>query len=248
MARVGIVGGGAMGQWLKRELSQIHKVSIYDVDREKSDFGSLEELAEWAEVVIAATPFWITADVLRRLAPHARGRLVMDIATFKEGIAEVYSAYPRDAKVASVHPMFGPGADTIRGRKILVMEIPGRDGAEDAARFWRQLGAEVVFADLQKHDYYVSYTIALSYAVGLALARIYSELGEEVSTYGGTSFKWLATYANSLLKDPNAVRYAEKAPLDKFIEALKRKDTPAPLTDPDKAYRDFYKALKCIDA
>jgi Prephenate dehydrogenase len=88
--RVGVVGGGSMGVWLRRELSTRHQVLIYDVDPARSDAGSLEELVEWAEVVVVAVPFWEVAKVLRALAPLAGGRLVMDIATFKEGLAEAY--------------------------------------------------------------------------------------------------------------------------------------------------------------
>ena len=246
--RVGVVGGGAMGSWLRREFSSVHEVAVFDVDRSRSDVGSLGELVEWAEVVVVAVPFWEVAGVLKSLAPLSSGRLVMDIATFKEGVAEAYRLFPPDALVASVHPLFGPGAPSIRGQRVLVMEVPGRRGAAEAFRFWAALGARVEWGDLERHDFYVSRTIALSYAVGLALARVYAELGEEVFRYGGTSFRYLATFAFSLLRDANALRYAEKAPLEEFVEALRRGDAPRPLRDPDAAYRAFYEALRAIEA
>lgn len=244
--KVGIVGGGAMGVWLRRELSALHETLVYDVDRSRSDVSTLGELVRWAEVVIVAVPFWAAREVLREIAPMASGRLVMDIATFKRGVVETYSEFPLDAKVASVHPLFGPGAPSIKGQRVLVMEVPGRQGALEAFRFWSELGAVVEWGDLAKHDYYVSRTIALSYAVGLALARIYAETGEEIFKYGGTSFRYLAAYAFSLLRDPNAPRYAEEAPLEEFIKALSRGDLPKALLDPDAAYKAFYKALEAL--
>lgn len=244
--RVGIVGGGAMGSWLKREVASLHEVRVFDVDRARSDVGSLEDLALWAEVLIVAVPFWEAGAVLKALAPLSRGRLVMDIATFKEGVVEAYVLFPPDALVATVHPLFGPGASSIRGQRVLIMAVPGRRGAEEAFRFWSELGAVAEWGELEKHDFYVSRTIALSYAVGLALARLYGELGEEAFKYGGTSFKYLATYAFSLLRDPNAVRYAERAPVDEFISFLKRGDSPRALLDPEAAYRAFYKALEAM--
>ena len=245
--RVGVVGGGAMGSWLKRELRAAgHEAYVFDVDKARSDVESLGGLVEWAEVVIVAVPFWEVAEVLRALAPLSGGRLVMDIATFKEGVVEAYAEFPRGAKAATVHPLFGPGASSIRGQRVLVMEVPGREGAREAFEFWRGLGAAVEWGDLSKHDFYVGRTIALSYAVGLALARVYAEAGEEIIKYGGTSFRYLAAYAFSLLRDPNAVRYAERAPLDEFVEALRRGDSPRPLVDPDEAYRAFYKALDAL--
>ena len=245
--RVGVVGGGAMGSWLKRELRAAgHAAYVFDADRARSDVETLGGLVEWAEVVIVAVPFWETAKVLRGLAPWAGGRLVMDIATFKEGLAEAYAEFPPDAKVASVHPLFGPGAPSIRGQRVLVMDV-GREGAREAYNFWRELGADVEWGDLSKHDYYVARTIALSYAVGLALARIYAEAGEEVIKYGGTSFKYLAAYAFSLLRDPNAVRYAERAPLGEYLAALRGGSAPRALVDPDEAYKAFYKALEALE-
>jgi prephenate dehydrogenase len=49
--RVGVVGGGFMGVWLRRELSAHHQMLIYDVDPARCGTESLEELAKWAEVV-----------------------------------------------------------------------------------------------------------------------------------------------------------------------------------------------------
>jgi Prephenate dehydrogenase len=246
--RVGVVGGAAMGSWLKREFSAGgHEVLIYDVDRARSDVESLGGLVGWAEAVVVAVPFWEAGDVLKSLAPMSEGKLVMDIATFKRGVVEAYAEFPQSAKVATAHPLFGPGAPSIRGQRVLVMKVPGREGAEEAYSFWRGLGAEVEWGDLARHDFYVARTIALSYAVGLALARVYAEAGEELFKYGGTSFKYLATYAFSLLRDPNAARYAERAPLDELVEALKRGNTPRPLVDPDEAYKAFYKALEALE-
>lgn len=171
----------------------------------------------------------------------------MDIATFKDGIIDIYKKYPSTTRVVSIHPMFGPGAESIKGQKILVMKIPEKDGVEEVASFWKELGANVYFADIEKHDYYVAYTIALSYAIGLALARIYQNLGKDIFLYGGTSFRYLLTYTSSLLIDPNAQHYADKAPIDEFIKTLRQKDFPKSIISPEEAYRNFYKALKCIN-
>ncbi|WP_258871757.1 hypothetical protein [Pyrobaculum aerophilum] len=107
--RVGIVGGGTMGSWLKREMTSLHEVRVFDVDKSRSDMGSLEELALWAEALIVAVPFWETGGVLKALAPHSRGRLVMDIATFKEGVVEAYGLFPPDASSPLSTPSLAPG-------------------------------------------------------------------------------------------------------------------------------------------
>ncbi|AEA13253.1 Prephenate dehydrogenase [Thermoproteus uzoniensis 768-20] len=247
MTAVGIVGGGRMGLWLKREISRLYRAAVYDIDRAKSDVGTLDELVELSDVIIVAVGFKEAGDVVKSLSGlDVCGRLVLDIATFKKYVLPAYASLPDCALAATAHPMFGPGADTIRGRKVVVMEVPGKSGADRARAFFESLGASVVEGSVEEHERFVKYTIGLSYAVGLALARIYAERWPLVEKYGGTSFRYLSVYAFSLLGDAAAPLYAEEAgeAVDEFIKALKEKGKPpAPPVDPDEAYRLFYEAL-----
>jgi len=237
-----------MGAWFKRQISRRHEVKIFDVDPKRSE-GDLGELIEWCDMVMLATPFWETANAIRQLAQYnLENKVVFDIATFKSGIIEAYSALPEGAGAASVHPMFGPGADSIEGQKILTMEVPNRWGIERVEEFFSELGAEVVRVDAREHDEYVTVTVALSYAIGLALARLYSEMGPKLELYGGTSFKYLSTYAYSLLVDKNSIKYAEKAKkiLNKFINLLYSDNIPSVYKSPEEMYDVFYKILKFL--
>lgn len=47
MSRVGIIGGGAMRQWLKKELSMKYSVAIYDIDPKKVIFLHLKIYQSW---------------------------------------------------------------------------------------------------------------------------------------------------------------------------------------------------------
>lgn len=246
--RVGIIGAGKMGLWLKREISALHEVYLHDVDERKSE-KPLGELVSDSDVIIVAVGFRDVSKVLQGLsAMPLCGKLVMDIASFKKYVLDGYRALPDCALAATVHPMFGPGAESIKGKKVVVMEVPGRQGVEMAEDFFRGLGARVVRGSLDDHEKYVRYTIALSYAVGLALARIYSKYGDALEKYGGTSFRYLSIYVESLLGDPSAELYAEEARdvLDEFIEALKAKGMPRPTMDPAEAYELFYRALSTL--
>ncbi len=247
--KVGIVGGGRMGLWLKREAARIHEAAVYDVDPSRSDLGSLEELVGSSDVVIIAVGFREAGDVIKSLAGlDICGKLVMDIATFKKYVLPAYSSLPECALAATVHPMFGPGAPSISGRKVVVMEVPGRRGADEAVAFFEGLGASVVRGSVEEHERFVKYTIGLSYAVGLALARVYAKHWPLLEKYGGTSFRYLSIYAASLLGDRSAPLYAEEAgeALEEFLDALREKNLPRPPIDPEEAYRLFYAALSSL--
>lgn len=247
--KVGIVGGGRMGLWLKKEAARLHEVAVFDVDRSKSDLSSLEELVGWSDVVIIAVGFKEAGAVLKSLAGlDVCGKLVMDIATFKKYVISAYSSLPECVLAATVHPMFGPGAGSITGRKVVVMEVPGRRGVDEAAAFFEGLGASVVRGSVEEHERFVKYTIGLSYAVGLALARVYAKYWPLLEKYGGTSFRYLSVYATSLLGDRSAPLYADEAgeALEEFLKALREKDLPQPPVDPEEAYRLFYTALSTL--
>lgn len=247
--RVGIIGGGRMGLWLKREVGKLHEASVYDKDPSRSDVKSLGDLVGSSDVLIIAVGFKEAGAVVESLSRlDVCGKLIMDIATFKRYVLPAYSALPACALVATVHPMFGPGADTIRGKKVVVMEVPGRRGVENAWAFFEGLGAVVVRGSVEEHERFVRYTIGLSYAVGLALARIYARHWPLLEKYGGTSLRYLSTYAFSLLGDRSAPLYAEEAgeALEEFLRALEEKDVPQPPLDPEEAYRLFYKALSAL--
>jgi prephenate dehydrogenase len=246
--RVGIVGGGRMGLWLKREIAKLYQTVVYDLDRSRSDVETLDGLVASSDVIIVAVGFREAGDVIRSLSGRDLcGKLVLDIATFKKYVLPAYASLPDCVSAATAHPMFGPGADTIGGRKVVVMEVPGRRGVDLARAFFESLGASVVEGSVEEHERLVKYTIGLSYAVGLALARIYAEHWPSIEKYGGTSFRYLSTYAFSLLGDSSAPLYAAEAGevIDEFIRALREGDVPVapPSVDPGEAYRRFYEAL-----
>lgn len=248
--RVGIIGGGRMGKWLRSEISRIYEAFVFDVDPLRSEVSSLDELIDRSDVLIIAVGFRDAGRAIEDLAKYDLcGKLVMDIATFKKYVISSYRALPNCALAASVHPMFGPGARSIKGRRVVVMEVPGRKGFEEAVEFFKSLGAEVVEGSVEEHDEYVKYTIALSYAVGLALARVYSKVGwDKLAKYGGTSFRYLSVYAASLLSDPSAPTYAEEAgeAVKELIDGLGESRIPSPPPGLENAYELFYAALEAL--
>ncbi len=276
--RIGVVGGlGRMGRWMAERLSSIRKVAVYDVSAGPPPPGcfrvdSLAELLEWSDVVIVATPLGKTPEVLEEIAEDVpEGRLVFDLSTLKLRVVEALSKFPRDVMVCSVHPLFGPGAEGLEGRRVAVVPVPGREeGAAPAEELFREAGAVPVRVDPETHDRMVALTIGLAYFVGISFGLTVARWGdaERIAEIAGTSFRYLSTYScalagedssfvSELLSNP-LVREAIQLYL-KVCEGLTRSSGAevdallgelrhafAELIDPGDAYAAFYRALDAL--
>ncbi len=236
-----------MGRWFREALRGSHDVAVHDVDPARSEVG-MEELAQWADVIMVAAPITETRRALVRLSRVVGGRkTVFDIATFKGDIWDAYYAFPPEVSVATAHPMFGPGAPTIVGKRVVVMEVPGRCCVEPVEAFFRDMGATVLRGDVREHDAYVALTIGLPHVIGAAFRRLLRGLDPgKVELYAGTSFRWIHVYAMAMGGDwtlycdrPDVADAARM-----FSGLLLSCEDPGPA--PDRYYELFYKALESI--
>lgn len=133
--------------------------------------------------------------------PDRRVKLVFDIASFKEDLIKEYKGYPDDVMVASVHPLFGPGARNPSSHTVAVIPIPGRDGSEILSGIFRRAGFNVVVVDAEAHDELVNYTIGASYIIASALARIIGNDWDRINEMAGTTFRLLRILVGSVAND-----------------------------------------------
>ena len=135
--------------------------------------------------------------------PYAKARLVFDIATFKEGVIGEYQSYPKEVMVASVHPLFGPGARDPRKHSVVVVPVPGRrEGSRLASQLFRAAGFNVVVASVEEHDEAVAYTIGLSYVIASSLAGALKDKWDSLHGLSGTTFRLLRILMGSIAGDP----------------------------------------------
>ena len=221
----------------------------------RSDFRSLEQLYENSDVIILASSLKTLPGRMKALAEISNKiggeKIVFDIATFKAELIPIYSAFSRECKVASVHPMFGPGVDCIKGRRFLVVPIPGREGDSrtigDLISSW---GGEVKYVSAEEHDRLMAFAIGLPYAIGLAYLKLSLELN--LGDFGGTSQAFLETYGKAVLND--SPEFIEEV-IERSRDALKDFVPLIGTVDPrellekigreeiEEAYRRFYRAL-----
>jgi chorismate mutase/prephenate dehydrogenase len=175
-----IVGGqGAMGGVLARMFRELgHRVELADLDTPRSG----TELVAAADVVVISVPIAVTEDVIRELGPKLRpDALLFDVTSIKTGPLAAMLASTQ-ASVVGTHPMFGPGAHSLLGQRVVVCK-----GRGDAWHRWllgsfRARGLVVTEAGADEHDRAMALVQVLTHfqtqVFGLALARSGVPLGQ----------------------------------------------------------------------
>lgn len=170
---IAIIGGaGAMGGLLRHMFSELgHRVEIADLDTARS----AEELAAEADVVVISVPITVTEEVIAKLGPKLRpDALLMDVTSIKSGPLAGMLAATR-ASVVGTHPMFGPGAQSLLGQRIVVCKGRGDAWFDWLVASFRARGLVVTEADPDEHDRAMALVQVLTHfqtqVFGLALAR-----------------------------------------------------------------------------
>jgi chorismate mutase/prephenate dehydrogenase len=192
-----VVGGaGNMGRWFVEFLESMgHEVAVADPRgappgrKHVPDFASA---AKDYDLVLLATPPSATADALRALQGKTRG-LVVDIASLKAPHADALRALAASGtRVASLHPMWGPGADLLAGRNLVVCDCGNAEAARAARDLFAHTAAHVVEMGLEEHDRYMGLVLGLPHAVALAFGHALASQPisfEQVRGLGGPTFQ-----------------------------------------------------------
>lgn len=216
--KVAVIGGaGRMGQWLVRYfVSHGHRVTVSDVRLGEARAvaeaagvelaGSNVEAVKNADLVVVSVPIGATPTVVREIAPHSRkGAVIAEISSLKSRTAEALAELARlDVKPLSLHPLFGPGARKLKGRKVAVVPVlNSKAETELAEELFPE--AEIVVAAAEEHDRAMALTLSLPYFVNMAFASVIG--GDDLMVLKkleGTTFKLQLTLAESIMaEDPD---------------------------------------------
>jgi prephenate dehydrogenase len=133
------------------------------------------EAARGSGIVVLATPTNVTPKVIKEILPVLRrNALLCDLSATKSAVMPALrSAQQRGIKVASIHPMFGPLAHGIRGRRILVARTErGTHDYRTVKRLFR--GARIHLVDQSIHDKQMALTLGLPHLLNMAFAMTVS--------------------------------------------------------------------------
>ena len=169
MRHIAIVGGyGKMGRWFADLLKGAgHRVDIIDPS---SGNGLVLEDAKWADSVIVSVPISRTGPILRKLDEICKpDALIFDVASLKSPFIDVLKDMGARRRVCSVHPMFGPSAESMYERNVIVCDCGSDEAVDEAVELLGNHGADVRRMPVDEHDMYMSYVLGLSHAVNIAL-------------------------------------------------------------------------------
>jgi len=174
-----VIGAGAMGQWLagfiKQNLGEVvvADASATQAERVAKELGIISkpipEATAEAECVLVAVPISKIPEVVKSLAGQVqRGALLADITSVKSDVVEVMQTIEAKVELVSLHPLFGPGATSVKGKDFVV--VPVKPGQRYAALKNRliELGARVTEMEAEEHDRLMAIIQCMTHFVLLA--------------------------------------------------------------------------------
>ncbi|MGP3667272.1 MAG: prephenate dehydrogenase/arogenate dehydrogenase family protein [Candidatus Bathyarchaeota archaeon] len=233
-----IVGGtGKMGKWFAKFFkNKGFNVTIFGRSKEKTmkvaeeldvNFtSSLNTVRSFADVVMVSVPIKATPTIIEEVVNYVkRGTIIFDVASVKQEVLPMLKkAQKLGMHTLSLHPMFGPGANNLQGKNILVIPVTRRrDVLNFILKPFHEEGANIVFVkNAETHDRLMAYTLSLPHVLNILFARtlVSSNINiNRVKVFGGTTFNLQLTLAEAVLaEDPSL--YASIQLNNKFSLAI----------------------------
>lgn len=218
--KVLVIGGtGKMGSWFAKFFrNKGFKVTISGRTLEKTRNVAKKLGVKYAwpyikavknvSMVIVSVPIEVTPQIVLETAPHLKkGTVLFDLASVKHEVlpslkkAQAYGVY-----TLSLHPMFGPGAKTVKGKNILVIPVTRKTEVLNfVLKPFLMEGAKIVFVkDAEVHDKMVALTLALPHFLNMVFGKGLASINinpNRLKNFGGTTFKLQLTLTESVFQE-----------------------------------------------
>ncbi|MEM3518193.1 MAG: prephenate dehydrogenase/arogenate dehydrogenase family protein [Nitrososphaerales archaeon] len=215
--KVTIIGGaGRMGLWFARYFkSNDHIVTISDIEEkariiaEKEGFLFVEsnlDAVKDADLIIISVNIESVPKVIKEIEQNLKkGSIVAEISSIKAHIINaLINLAKKDVTTLSIHPFFGPGARTLKGKKIAV--IPIKDLKKEV-NLVRKLFPKAIVDTIgaEEHDKIMALTLSLPHFLNIVFASTLSnEDMNNLRRFAGPSFTLQLILAESMLTEkPN---------------------------------------------
>ena len=208
-----------MGMWLARHLKNEGR-SVIIAGRDSSklaaaakqlgvEAASSHDAVSRAGAVILSLPIDGFEQAVEDIAPFTHdGQMIFDVTSVKVMPVNAMHKFIKKGTVLGTHPMFGPGADGLAGRRFVLTPTSKQEEAlaEQARKYLEERQALVVSMPPQEHDDLISIVLGLSHFIALVYADTLVGTGklEKASAVSGTTFKLLLTLAESVLSEDPA--------------------------------------------
>ncbi|MGC8569267.1 MAG: hypothetical protein ACP5LW_04610 [Nitrososphaeria archaeon] len=217
--KVLIIGAGRMGLWFYRRLESLgHTAELSERRRERAEelraqgyrlYGG--EGLRGYDMIISATNIGSLQEVIEGVEREGFSGPFVEIGGIKSPYFRLLSglSYP-----VSVHPLFGPGASTLIGKKVIL--VPVKD-AEREMSMARKIFEEatIVAMSPEEHDRLVLRTIQLMQLLSIIFNRIAPEEDWSVS-------QSLMKYVESVSLSGSEELVREMFRMNPYVEELRK--------------------------
>ncbi|MEN9834651.1 MAG: hypothetical protein RL011_844 [Pseudomonadota bacterium] len=177
--KVTVVGGrGRMGRWISDFFDafgdQVNHVDQPGCTRE-SRYPLVSSLAEASDsdIIVLSTPISATSQIIEDLTRLKTKALVFDICSLKTPlVSALRKAQSAGIRIGSVHPMFGPDADVLVGRNIMICQADNEEITSQVRALFESTTANITEVSLERHDELMSYVLGLSHLSNLVFADV----------------------------------------------------------------------------
>lgn len=199
---IAIIGGaGRMGAWFtKYFIVHGHNVIIFDIRADKAEEVAKAlgaklaknniEAAKAADIIFISTPINIIPRVIAEILPELKEKtIISEISSVKSRvIPALREAAKQGMRILSLHPLFGPGAQDMKGERIALIPVSNRMTEENLARRLFP-EADLIVVDEGLHDRVMALTLSLTHFINIVFASIVGEENIRVlKNLGGTTF------------------------------------------------------------
>ena len=280
--KITVIGaGGQMGQWFTSYFAEKDfEVTGHDSENKVTGKGiivsdSLVGAILKADYVVLCTPTRRTPEIIRLIAKEMkRGTYLIEISSQKSKVVSSLMKMPDKINPICIHPMFGPGIKSIKGKNII--SIPIKDAKKELTVVKSLFeGANFVTIDAIEHDKKIAVILGLTHLMNLVFANIISKDEKTALTekMAGSTFKIQKTLAESIMTEspelietiisnPDIRKYAEdlwkdvgrlltavqESKTEEVIDYIKQcQERLAKHSDIDESYKKLAKMVKVIE-
>lgn len=178
-----VVGGlGRMGRWFTRFLAdQGYAVGALDILDAGDEHAWAREALSRADLVVCSTPPAATAAIYDDWTVQPPAGVIVDIASIKTPLIEpIRRLQAAGARVASIHPMFGPSVVLLRECDVVVCDTGDPAATDTVSRLFTSTTARLLHLPLDEHDRVMADVLTLAHATVIAFALALPDSGVPV--------------------------------------------------------------------
>ena len=255
--KIAIIGGaGKMGRWFAGFLLKDGKEVVISGRSEKRLLEAKQQLGgvgvasnmeavRDADVILVSVPIGNFERVIAEICPYiGPEQVIIDITSIKVSPVETMHRYIKTGKVLGAHPMFGPGAVSMKNQNVVLTPTneDERALAEKVRKYLETKGARVTLMTPHEHDELIAVVLGLAHFIALVSADTLLSFDkfEQMRTVAGTTYKVLLTlvegvvssdpefYATLQMTLPNIAKIEElfQQSSKTWADLVKNKDKP----------------------